>query len=66
MKDLTENQKYVLCDPQTSGGLLIAVAPEGVEEVSDHMKKINHPFYEIGELTPQTNSKKIISFHLKS
>ncbi len=25
---LTEGQKYLLCDPQTSGGLLIAAAPE--------------------------------------
>jgi len=26
---LTEAQKQVLCDPQTSGGLLVAVAPDG-------------------------------------
>lgn len=26
---LTEGQKHLLCDPQTSGGLLVAVAPEG-------------------------------------
>ncbi|MDG6400894.1 AIR synthase-related protein, partial [Pseudomonas quasicaspiana] len=26
---LTEWQKHLLCDPQTSGGLLVAVAPEG-------------------------------------
>lgn len=26
---LTEQQKQVFCDPQTSGGLLVAVAPEG-------------------------------------
>jgi selenide,water dikinase len=25
---LTETQQYLLCDPQTSGGLLIAVTPE--------------------------------------
>jgi selenide, water dikinase len=28
-----ENQRAILADPQTSGGLLIAVAPEAVEEV---------------------------------
>jgi selenide,water dikinase len=27
-----EEQKYILADPQTSGGLLIAVAPEALEE----------------------------------
>jgi selenide,water dikinase len=26
---LTDDQKHVLCDPQTSGGLLVAVTPEG-------------------------------------
>jgi len=30
--DLAEWHRDVLCDPQTSGGLLIAVAPPGVEE----------------------------------
>ena len=29
---LTEGQKHLLCDPQTSGGLLVAVAPEGEAE----------------------------------
>lgn len=29
---LTEAQKHLLCDPQTSGGLLVAVAPEGETE----------------------------------
>jgi len=27
---LTEEQRYVLADPQTSGGLLVAVSEEGV------------------------------------
>ncbi|MFC2124833.1 selenide, water dikinase SelD [Bacteroidota bacterium] len=29
---LTENQKNILCDPQTSGGLLVAVRPDGIDE----------------------------------
>lgn len=29
---LTEEQKQLLCDPQTSGGLLVAVTPEGEAE----------------------------------
>ena len=29
---LSDDARHVLCDPQTSGGLLIAVAPEGREE----------------------------------
>jgi selenide,water dikinase len=31
---LTEEQRLLLADPQTSGGLLIAAAPEAVEEVA--------------------------------
>jgi len=29
---LTGTQKHVLCDPQTSGGLLVAVEPKGIDE----------------------------------
>ncbi|HUO55476.1 MAG TPA: selenide, water dikinase SelD [Rhodoblastus sp.] len=32
-EDLPEWRRHLLCDPQTSGGLLVAVAPEGVEDV---------------------------------
>jgi len=28
---MTDDQKHLFCDPQTSGGLLVAVAPEGKE-----------------------------------
>ena len=30
ISDLTKRQKALLCDPQTSGGLLVAVAPDGL------------------------------------
>jgi selenide, water dikinase len=32
INELTENQRYILADPQTSGGLLIAVSPESTDE----------------------------------
>jgi len=32
---ITDYQKAILADPQTSGGLLIAVAPDAVEEVKN-------------------------------
>jgi selenide,water dikinase len=31
---IPEEQRYMLADPQTSGGLLIAAGPEAVEEVA--------------------------------
>lgn len=47
---MTENQKLLLCDPQTSGGLLIAVLPESVEELRAVAQKEGFPLYEIGRL----------------
>ncbi|HZV71521.1 MAG TPA: selenide, water dikinase SelD [Saprospiraceae bacterium] len=35
----TDKQRFILCDPQTSGGLLIAVSPEFKEEVQDVLEK---------------------------
>jgi len=51
-----ENQKFLLADPQTSGGLLVAVTPEGAKEV-EHLfaqhglpPEYSKPF---GRLIPQ-------------
>lgn len=32
VSELTERTRHLLCDPQTSGGLLVAVAPDAVDE----------------------------------
>jgi selenide,water dikinase len=58
---ITEYQKSILADPQTSGGLLIAVAPNTVEAVTsllqqNGLEKFASP---IGYLTPK--SEKFIS-----
>ncbi len=58
--DITEQQKYIMCDAQTSGGLLVSVSPEGADEVIEFMKSKNHPFYEIGELTKEADKNKRI------
>jgi selenide,water dikinase len=39
VNELTEHQRFILADPQTSGGLLVAVAPEGVEEFERILKE---------------------------
>ena len=36
---ITDYQKAILADPQTSGGLLVAVAPSSVHEVKDILKQ---------------------------
>ncbi len=46
-------QKNILADPQTSGGLLIAVAKESIEEVIEHLKQngLSDSTTPIGEIT---------------
>jgi len=40
---LTDNQRFILADPQTSGGLLIAVAEEGVIQFEQLLKEQGLP-----------------------
>lgn len=47
---LTEEQKAILCDPQTSGGLLVAVEPNSVQTVIEIAKDVGIGLYEVGEL----------------
>ena len=47
---MKEEVKCLLCDPQTSGGLLIAVAPEGKEAFHDLMKKYHLDLNPLGFL----------------
>ncbi|MFN3398329.1 MAG: selenide, water dikinase SelD [Sulfurimicrobium sp.] len=48
---MAEWRKNLLCDPQTSGGLMVACAPEGVEDVLDlfHQQGFGHA-REIGRM----------------
>lgn len=48
---LQDMQKLVLCDPQTSGGLLVAVAPEGEAEFLAVANELGLSLSPIGELT---------------
>jgi selenium donor protein len=47
---LTPSQKAILCDPQTSGGLLVAVLPQAVPTLEALAKESQTPLYEIGSL----------------
>lgn len=47
---LTEEQKSILCDPQTSGGLLIAVEHLSESEVLRVANEAGISLYEVGEL----------------
>ncbi|WP_318490940.1 selenide, water dikinase SelD [Photobacterium leiognathi] len=50
--EMTEQQKAVLCDPQTSGGLLLAATPDCEAELIEIAKKYDILLEAIGELEP--------------
>jgi selenide, water dikinase len=52
---ISENQKMVLCDPQTSGGLLVAVSKDETADFISISNQIHQEIWEIGVLT---NEKK--------
>jgi selenide,water dikinase len=56
---LTDEQKYILADPQTSGGLLVAVSEETTEEFEQFLKEQGHDFQSFGRLKAQTDGPLI-------
>ncbi|MBC5994778.1 selenide, water dikinase SelD [Pontibacter cellulosilyticus] len=58
--DLSPDQKHLLCDPQTSGGLLVAVDPSGREEVLQLFQKYNLQLAPLGVLKERSNSTSLI------
>ncbi len=47
---LSDDQKHLLCDPQTSGGLLVAVAPDGEAGFLEVAKQAGLDLQPIGQL----------------
>ncbi|RDB02715.1 selenide, water dikinase SelD [Runella aurantiaca] len=56
---LTEEQKYILADPQTSGGLLVAVSEETTVEFEQLLKELGHEFQSFGRLNTQNDGPLI-------
>lgn len=52
---LTDRQKMIMCDPQTSGGLLIAVSPAAKAEVLEILSSNRVKAAEIGQMTNRPN-----------
>ncbi len=53
-RDISFAMQEVLFDPQTSGGLLIAVNPAEAEELTQRLKSIGLPAETVGEITEKT------------
>ena len=49
---ISENQMMLLFDPQTSGGLLMAVEAERLPDLLRRAQEVGQPLWEIGEVTP--------------
>ena len=49
-RQLAEDLQMLFYDPQTSGGLLLAVSPQRCPEFEKEMTKMNSPFWRVGEV----------------
>ena len=56
---LSDEQRQILCDPQTSGGLLVAVAPQAEADFKKTTEKSGLSLAPIGELEPLDGDKFI-------
>ena len=57
---LTDEQKAVLCDPQTSGGLLVAVESQAVEKIQQIANAMNVPLFRVGSLLEMDENRLLI------
>lgn len=60
ISSMTEEQKAILCDPQTSGGLLVAALPQAVEKLQHFAKEANVPLFHVGRLLEMDKEKPLI------
>lgn len=51
--EITERQKQILCDPQTSGGLMVAVEESHVREFEEFINKKGLDLISFGEMKPK-------------
>ena len=57
---LTPRELAILCDPQTSGGLLMAVSPDALGDVQKLLIKEALPSAVLGSLTPNESGESVI------
>ena len=57
---LTDEQKAILCDPQTSGGLLVAVELQAVEKIQQIADAMNVPLFRVGRLLEMDEDRPLI------
>jgi selenide,water dikinase len=60
LSKLSELEKYIVCDPQTSGGLLVSVSQESLNDFVDFMTSNSLDLEPIGKILEQSVENKII------
>ncbi|CAH0540512.1 selenide, water dikinase SelD [Vibrio marisflavi] len=60
ISELTPEQKALLCDPQTSGGLLVSVREENVEQMTAFLADKNMQIAQVGEFVAKEHSTHLI------
>jgi selenide,water dikinase len=61
ISELTDYQRAILCDPQTSGGLLVAIDPARREEVLPIFQEFNLTLEPFGILQEPDSQRKLIT-----
>ncbi len=59
--DLSETEQMLLFDAQTSGGLLIALAADQLDNFSAAMARHNEPFWQIGAVVPPDEQSLVVT-----
>lgn len=59
--EMSDTQKKVLCDPQTSGGLLVVVDNDSTDEFEAHAKSIDLELHPLGQLQKQENTATLVN-----
>ncbi len=56
---INERQKMILCDPQTSGGLLISVSADSIKDVEELAYKEGFNLFKIGSMKTKTGDFRV-------
>jgi len=61
LSELSDIEKSIICDPQTSGGLLVSVSKDGLQDLQDLMRLNNLDLKPIGNILDESAKKKTIT-----
>ena len=61
LSELSDIEKSIICDPQTSGGLLVSVSKDGLQDLQDLMMLNNLDLKPIGKILDESVKKKTIT-----